>query len=74
MATGINKSKTLRKPISCNCRCKLDSRKRYSKKKWNNNKFQGKCRKPIKHRICKEEYAWNPSTCTCEYDEDFEID
>ena len=33
MITGINKSKTLIKHISCNCRCKFNGRKCSSKQK-----------------------------------------
>ena len=35
MITGINESKTLTKHISCECKCKLDGRKCYSNKWWN---------------------------------------
>ena len=38
MITDINESKTLIKHISCDSRCKFDSRKRNSEQKWNNNK------------------------------------
>ena len=31
-------------------------------------------KKPISHRVCKEDYAWNPSTCTYyKCDKDWEI-
>lgn len=26
----------------------------------------GECKKSIRHKIWKEDYAWNPSTCACE--------
>ena len=34
----INESKTLTKHISCDCKCKLDERKRNSSQWWNNDK------------------------------------
>ena len=36
MITGINKSKTLTKHISCECKCKLDETKCNSNHWWNN--------------------------------------
>ena len=41
MIRRINESKTLTKHISCECNCKLDSRKDNSNKKWNNDECQG---------------------------------
>ena len=38
MIKRINKSKTLIKHISCECRCEFDSRKCDSRQKWNNDK------------------------------------
>ena len=40
------------------------------KTKRNNDKCQSECEKPIKYFY---DYAWNPSLCTCECDEDCEI-
>lgn len=34
-----------------------------------NNICQCESEKPIKHRVCKQEYVWNPSTCASEIDE-----
>ena len=31
-------------------------------------------KKLIKHHVCKENYAWKPSTCACECDKHCEID
>ena len=39
MTTGKNESKTLRKHISCECKCKFDGRKYNSNQWWNNNKY-----------------------------------
>ena len=55
----INESRTLTKFISCECRCEFNGRKCNLRQKWNNNKCQCHCKKPIKHRACKEDYAWN---------------
>ena len=32
-------------------------------RKWDNDKCQRECRKPIKYRACEEDYAWNTSIC-----------
>ena len=44
MIPGINESKTLTKGISCECKCKLDSRKCNSNQKWNIDKCRYECR------------------------------
>ena len=62
MITGINKSKTLAKHISCECKCKFDGRKRDSNEKWNNDKCQCECKK---HNICEKDYLWNPAIYSC---------
>ena len=38
MIVGISESKTLTKHVSCECKCKFDSRKCDSNPKWNNHK------------------------------------
>ena len=43
MITRITEAKTLAKRISCICKCKFDSKKCNSDKKWNNDKCQCKC-------------------------------
>ena len=45
MITRQKESKTFIKHISCNCKCKFDSRKCNSKQNWNDNKCQCKCKK-----------------------------
>ena len=52
---GTNESKTLAKHISCECRCEFDDRKCNSRQKWNNDKCQCECEKPIKHPVLKED-------------------
>ena len=49
MVTGINRSKTLTKHLSCECKYKFDDRK--CKQKWNNNKCRCEC---TKHNICEK--------------------
>ena len=43
--TGINESKTLRKHISCECKCNFDVRNCNSDQWWNNVKYGCKCKK-----------------------------
>ena len=63
MNAGINKSETLTKHISCECKCKFDQTKCNSSQ-WSNN---DKCRYEYKkHYICENDYVWNPATCNCE--------
>ena len=40
MIVGINESNILTKHISCECKCKFDSRKYNSNQKWNNDKYR----------------------------------
>ena len=54
MITGINKSKTLTKDISCKCRCKLDGTKFNSNQWWNNSKYRCACKKI---RVCEKDYV-----------------
>ena len=37
-----------------------------SNEKWNKDKCQGEGKNPIKHRIWKANYVWNPSACASE--------
>ena len=63
MITGINESKALTKDISCESKCKFDGRK-YISNQWRNN---GKClRECKKYNICKNNYIWNPASCSSE--------
>ena len=56
--TGINKSKTLTKHISCEFKCKFDGRTCNSNQWWNNDKGRCECKK---HHICEKDYVWNPA-------------
>ena len=58
----------------CECRCEFVARKCNSRQKWKNDNCQCECKKPKSHRVCQEDYAWNPSTCTYyKCDKDWEI-
>ena len=61
--TGINKSKTLTKHISSECKCKFDGRKCNSDQWWNKDKYPCECKK---RRACGKDYAWNPAIRSCE--------
>lgn len=41
--------------------------------KWNNEKCQVDCKKPIRHCLCEEDYPWNHGTCACDFDNYCEI-
>ena len=58
--TGINKSKTLTKHISCECKCKFDGKKWNLNQWWYNNKCWCQCKK---HNISEKDYIWNSTTC-----------
>ena len=53
MNTGKNESKILPKDISCECKCKFDTRKCNSNQNWNNDKCPCRCEK---HHICEKDY------------------
>ena len=61
MITGINQAETLTKHKWYKCKCKFDGRKCNSNQKWNKDKCKNK-----KHCMCKEDYIWNPATCSCQ--------
>ena len=63
MITGINKTKTLVKHISCVFKCKFSSSTWHSNEKWNNDKCQSKCKK---YRTHKKDLSWNTSACIYE--------
>ena len=58
--TWINKSKALKKHISCECKCEFGGRKCKFNQKWNNNKCGCECWNT------KIKCMWNPVTCSCE--------
>ena len=53
--------------------CKFDGRKCNSDQKCNNN-LNASLKKPIKQYVCKEDDAWNSSTCVFEFNKYYEID
>ena len=63
MITGINKSKTLTKHISCECKCRFDGKKCNSNQWWSNDKCPCECKKI---NVCEKDYVWNPAKCNCE--------
>ena len=73
MIKGINESNALAKHISCWCRYEFDGMKHNLREKWDNDKCQCQCKKPIKYRTCENDYAWNPSTCPCGCDKGCQI-
>ena len=50
------------------CKCKVDSNKCNSNKKWNYNKCWCELKNPKEHHVCKKNYIWNPATCSCTND------
>ena len=66
MITRTNESRTLKKHISCNCRCKRDGKKCSVNQEWNNNKCHCECKNSITDCVCKSNYIWNTSTSDCE--------
>ena len=63
MITGINKSKTLTKHISCKCKYRFDERECNSDQWWNNDKCRCDCK--IRY-LSEKDCVWNPATSNCE--------
>ena len=53
------------KQISCNCKCKFNTRTCNSNQKRNNRLCKCECKNS---RKCRKRYSWNPSACICEND------
>ena len=60
--TGINKSKTLTKHVSCKCKCKLDGRKCNS----NQSGIMVNAGASVKTLYMWKKDILNPATCSCE--------
>ena len=58
-----DEAKTVREQISCDCKCKFNSKTCNSKQKWNNKTC--KC-EWTKYYNWETDYSWNPSICICE--------
>ena len=56
--TGINKSRTLTKHVSCKCAFKLGSKKSNFNQKWNNDKCWCECKNQKEHSACKKITFW----------------
>ena len=65
MITILNGARTLTKHISWDCKFEFDSRKYISNQKWKNNTYQYQCKRLLTLHVCKEDYAWCPSVCSC---------
>ena len=63
MITEINKSKTLTKHISCECKCKLDGGNCNSYQWWNNDKCWCDCKRSY---VREKDYVLNPAPWNCE--------
>ena len=63
LITNKTDAKTVTKHISCDFKCKFNSKKCNSNQKWNNETCQWKCKN---YRKCKNYYSWNPTTGICE--------
>ena len=74
MIKWTNASSTFRTHISCESRYEFDGRKCNSRQKWNNDKCRCHYEKPIRHRACEEDCAWNPSICGFKCKKDCEIE
>ena len=61
MITGIKESKTLRKHMSREFKCKFDGTKCNSNQKWKNNKYKFECKNLLEHHVCTTNYIWNPA-------------
>ena len=58
--------KTLKKHISCKCKCKFDGRKCNLIQKWNNHKCRCKCKNKKKKTLplFEKDYIWNSAACS----------
>ena len=63
MITNTNEAKSMKKHISCDYKCQLNSKTCNSSTKWNNKTCQ--CEFKNYHK-CKKDYSWNPCACICE--------
>ena len=49
--------------ISCDCKCKFNSKTCISNQKWNNETCQCECKN---YHKSEKDYSWNPIICICE--------
>ena len=62
MISGKNKSKSLTKDISCECKCRFDGKKCNSDQRCNSDKYHCECKK---HHLYEKDDIWNPAICSC---------
>ena len=71
MTRNKNEDKVMTEHVSCDCKCKFNSKICNSNQKWNSKtcKCEGK-----NYRTCKKGYSQNRSTCICENNNHITID
>ena len=66
MITGIDESKTLRKYISCEWKCKFYGRNIIQIKSGITINVGASVKIKKKHCVCEKDYIWNSVTCSCQ--------
>ena len=56
MIKNKDETKAMIEHISCDCKCKFNSKTCNSNQKWNNKTNQCECKH---YRKCKKDYSWN---------------
>ena len=69
--TKINESRTLTKIFHISCKFEFYASNSNSNQYWNNDFCRHQCKNSIKHRVCKENYAYNPSSHASEFERYF---
>ena len=63
MITNKDEAKAMTEHISCDCKCKFNSKTCISNQKWNNETSQCECKN---YHKSEKDYSWNPIICICE--------
>ena len=71
---GSNEEKYLVQHESCECKYGLHKSVSNLKQEWNHDKFQCECKSLDDWSSCRDDYIWNPSTCTCDCNKSWKID
>ena len=61
-------SNLLTEHISCDCKCRFDTKKCNLNLIWNNDQCRCQCKRPLKEYLCKKYCICNPNKCACERD------